>query len=89
MDPRGLVRRLSLPEAEAEGLIRDGQFGERLHPFWLNGEMRYATVGEPQPADEFWEYDSPQERWDLGMGVSGFALVRDGQVIAFDQRLMN
>ncbi len=42
-----------------------------------------------QPGDELWHYDSDPEDWQHLCGEMGFAVVRGGQVVAFDMHLMN
>ena len=42
-----------------------------------------------RPGDELWHYDSDPEDWRHLCGEMGFAVVRAGQVVAFDMHLMN
>lgn len=34
-----------------------------------------------QPGDELWEYDSPTEAWDQGLGLAGLEIIRNGGVV--------
>jgi hypothetical protein len=82
VDASWLKRRLTVAEAEAEHMVRDGRLGPNPIPFgWAAAEW-HQLLTKMQPGDELWEYDSPQEDWDRLMGSQGIALVRGGQVIA-------
>lgn len=41
------------------------------------------------PGDELYHYRSLKEEWDKGMGSEGYAIVRDGEVIADMMLKMN
>jgi hypothetical protein len=64
-------------------LYAHSEQANKLNPRW--GSFK----AQIEPGDELWEYCSPMESWEARCGRAGFAILRDGKVVASYLRMMN
>ena len=84
-----LTRKLTVEEAEARNLVTDESLGQAPVPFGFCNDQWRDLLGQMQPGDEIWEFDSSRESWEHLCGRSGIALVRDGEIVASVVLVMN
>ena len=85
----GFSRCLSVAEAEAENMVCDKRLGDKPIPFGFGNKRWLELLEQMHTGDELWEFCSPQEFWDKGMGSAGIALIRNGQIVAIHTSKMN
>jgi hypothetical protein len=89
MDPTWLKKRTTIEEVEAASMVRDPELGPDPVPFGFINDKWQALLAQMQPGDELWEFSSSQESWQALAGRAGFAVVRNGKVIASMVTMMN
>lgn len=77
----GLVRQLTVEQAEAEHLVVDEQLGPYPVAFGFQHAAWCAFRAQIQPGDALWEYVSPPMTWRRLCGRQGLALMRGGKLI--------
>lgn len=84
-----LRRQLTVEQAEAENTVGDDRLGQMPLAFGSSNSEWKELLAQMQSGDELWEYCSPVETWDFLYGRAGFAIVRDGEIVASMLTSMN
>lgn len=89
MNREWLTKKVTVEEAEAEHLVRNKELGPEPVPFGFMYQDWKQLLAAMQPGDELWEFNSPEDTWKHLAGRAGFAVVRDGNLIASLVTMMN
>lgn len=84
--PDWLKQKVSFEEVEASHML---EIRGQLVPFGYVGGSWKDLLSKRQPGDELWSYSSDAESWENLAGRAGYALVREGAVIAKVETVMN
>jgi len=71
-----LIKQVSIEEVEAENM-----YGYDV-PFDPGNEEWEAFKSNIKEGDELWEWSTSQSSWDMLRGSSGYAILRNGEVIS-------
>ena len=74
-----LKRKLSIEQAEAENMITDARLGPTPVPFGFCHNKWREMIAQMQPDDELWQYSFAAGPL---CGAGGFAIVRNGEIVA-------
>lgn len=80
-ETHGLVRQLTVEQAEAEHLVQDDGLGPLPVAFGFRHAAWCAFRAQLQPGDQLWEYVSPPQIWRLLCGRRGLVLMRGGKPV--------
>ena len=89
MNREWLTKKVTVEEAEAAHLVRNEKFGPEPVPFGFMYQEWKQLIAAMRPGDELWEFNSPEDTWKHLAGRAGFAVVRDGNLIASLVTMMN
>jgi len=89
MDKSWLTKRTTVAEVEAASMVSNPELGPEPVPFGFINDKWKALLAQMQPGDELWEFSSSEESWQHLAGRAGFALVRNGEVVASIVTMMN
>jgi hypothetical protein len=84
-----LTQKITVEEAGAQHVVHDDRPGPDPAAFGFQNEEWLAILRRMEPDDELWEFNSPPETWQNLCGRRGFAVVRDGEVVATILTVMN
>ncbi len=84
-----LQKRVTVAEAEAANMVESDQLGPDPVPFGFQNNEWRALLAQMQEGDELWEFCSSWESWQNLAGRAGIALVRNGEVVASVDTMMN
>jgi len=77
-----LQKRVTVFEAEVEHWVVDKGNGSKVVPFGRSHDEWNRFKSQMRNGDELWYYDSGGHSWACIRGRRGYAIVRDGRVIA-------
>ncbi len=84
-----LQKRVTVAEAEAANMVESDRLGPDPVPFGFQNNEWRALLAQMQEGDELWEFCSSWESWQNLAGRAGIALVRNGEVVASVDTMMN
>ena len=84
-----LQRRVTVADAEAAHMHAVPRCGADPVPFGYLHRDWVRLLSRMREGDELWEYDSPPETWGYLCGRAGYAVVRQGKVVAVLETEMN